>query len=69
MMYSVVINKKEKVDIRVVSEDSVSMSIWGGANFSKDHGYTTLSYDGVCSLIGALLRVKEDMENCKSDFF
>ena len=68
-MYSVVINKKERADIRITSEDSVSMSIWGGANFSKDHGYTTLSYDGVCSLIGTLLRVKEEMEKGETVFF
>nr|DAM26562.1 MAG TPA: hypothetical protein [Caudoviricetes sp.] len=68
-MYEVRTNKKEKMDITVISEDSVSIKTFGGARFDKDHGYTTLSYDGVCALINALTQAKQDMERNQTDFF
>lgn len=68
-MYQVQIDKKERMDITVVSDESVSVKTWGGNYFNKDHGYTTLSYEGVCALIDTLSQVKVDMENNKTDFF
>lgn len=68
-MYNVKINTKEKMDVQVISKESVSISIWGGKNLKKDHGYATLSYEGVCSLIEVLLKVREDMEEGNTDFY
>lgn len=68
-MYQVMVNKKERMDISIISEEAVTIRTWGGNNFSKDHGDVTLSYKGMCSLIETLLQVKNDMENNKTDFF
>ena len=67
-MYEVRTNQKEKMHITVISDESVAIKIYGGTNFTKEHGYTTLSYDGVCTLISALMQVKQDMENNQTDF-
>lgn len=67
-MYEVITNKKEKMHITVISDESVAIKIYGGSNFKKEHGYTTLSYEGVCRLIGTLMQVKQDMENNQTDF-
>ena len=67
-MYEVQIDKKEKMEITVISSNSVAIRICGGTGFKKDHGYTTLSYDGVCKLIDALSQVKSDMETHKTDY-
>lgn len=68
-MYEVGINKNEKMQLAVISEDFVEIKTFGGKNFSKDHGTTNLSYIGVCNLIDALEKVKKDMEENKTDFF
>ena len=59
-MYEVGINKSEKMQIAVISEDFVEIKTFGGKNFS---------YTGVCNLIDALEKVKKDMEENKTDFF
>ena len=61
-MYEVQIDEKEKMEITVISRDSVTIKTWGGTGFRKAHGYTTLSYEGVCNLIETLSQVKADME-------
>lgn len=68
-MYEVGINKNEKMQISVVSEDFAEIKTLGGKNFSKDHGTTNLSYVGVCNLIDILESVKNDMEENRTDFF
>lgn len=68
-MYEVGINKNEKMQVAVVSEDFVEIKTFGGKKFDKDHGTTNLSYIGVCNLIDILEKVKRDMEENKTDFF
>ena len=68
-MYEVGINKNEKMQVAVVSEDFVEIKTFGGKKFDKDHGTTKLSYIGVCNLIDILKKVKRDMEENKTDFF
>ena len=68
-MYEVGINKNEKMQIAIVSNDFAEIKTLGGKNFSKDHGATSLSYAGVCNLIDILEKVKKDMEENRTDFF
>ena len=69
MAYNVDIDKNEKMEIVITSDDSVAINIWGGTNYKKNHGSTHLSYEGVCNLIAALEAVKNDMENDNTDMF
>lgn len=68
-MYEVVINKNEKMQVVVVSEDFAEIKTLGRKYFEKDHGTTNLSYIGVCNLIDILEKVKKDMEENRTDFF
>lgn len=68
-MYEVMINKNEKMQLSIISDDFAEIKTFGGKRFEKDHGTTNLSYIGVCNLIDILEKVKKDMEENRTDFF
>ena len=68
-MYLVDIDKNERMKIDIISNDSVTVEITGKPGYKKNHGNTHLSYEGVCALIDTLQKVKEDLEENKTDFF
>ena len=60
--YPVKIDKNEKMEFEIVAEDSVTVTITGKPGYKKEHGYTHMSYKGVCDLIDTLKEIKRAME-------